>query len=156
MFYDLFKFLHVATIIAAIVLAEGYQLQLLVATRRRDVDAIRSTIAAGELGEKVANPLAAASIVFGVVTALIGGIDLTASWLVASYVALAGAIGFAIIGGYRHLERLKSAADASSPDAPSDELVSAIRSRWTLAVVTLPPLFMLLLVYLMVAKPALW
>jgi hypothetical protein len=156
MSYELLKFLHVATIIAAIVLAEGYQLQLLVVTRRRDVLGIRSTIWAGELGEKVANPLAALSIVFGVMTALNGGIDLTVSWLVASYAALAGAIGFGVVGAFRHLERLKAAAAASSVTTPSEELMSAIQSRWTMAGVVLPPLFMLILVYLLVAKPALW
>ncbi len=154
--FEWLKFAHVVTIIAAVALAEGSILPTLVAARRRDVVGIRSGISVGELGEKFANPLAVVSIGFGIAAALAGQIDLTASWLVATYLLLAGAIGMAVLGGFKHLERLKEAALASPVEAPSSELVALIDHRWTWIVSVWPPVTMGLIIYLMVVKPTLW
>ena len=120
------------------------------------MEAIRQVIALSEIGEKIANPLALISILFGIGAALAGQIDLTASWLIATYVLLGVAIGIGIFGGFRHIEQIKKAALASPSDAASDELVAAIKSRWTFAVSFLPPLIMATIILLMVLKPTLW
>lgn len=150
------KFLHVITIIAAIGLAEGSILPIVLAARRRDVAGLRSAVAVGAAGEKVANPLALISIGFGFAAAIVGQIDLTASWLVGAYVLLAGAIAMGLIGGVRHEERIMAAAEASPTDAPSAELLALLDSKWTGVVAFSPPLLMGGVVFLMVVKPTLW
>ena len=154
--FEWLKFAHVLTIIAAIALAEGTSLPTYLAGRRRDVEGVRQGVILGEAGERIANPLALVSIIFGIAAALAGQIDLTASWLVATYVLLGLAVGFGIVGGFRHIEGIKRVAIGSPTDAPSAELVAALSSLWTIAVVFLPPLIMATIVLLMVLKPALW
>jgi uncharacterized membrane protein len=153
---DWLKFVHIVTIVAAIGVAEAPILPTLVAARRGDVVGIRSAIAAAELGERVANPLALVSIAFGVATALAGGFDLAASWLVGAYLLLALAILLGLVGGFRHEQRIIAAAAASPDDAPSPELQEALDSRWTGAVLFLPPVLMSTVILLMVVKPTLW
>jgi len=150
------KFGHVVTIIFSIGLAEGTILPTLLAARRRDVLGIRAGIAMGEVGEKLANPFLIVSIVFGVGAALTGQIDLTAPWLVTTYLILLAMFALVALGGFRHFERIKEAAAASPVDAPSSKLVRLLDSRWTLALSFLPPLAMAAIVYLMVVKPMLW
>jgi hypothetical protein len=154
--FEWLKFAHVLTIIFAMSLAEGTIVPTYLAGRRRDVEAIRQGIALSEIGEKIANPLALISILFGIGAALAGQIDLTASWLIATYVLLGVAIGIGIFGGFRHIEQIRKAALASPSDAASDELVAAIKGRWTFAVYFLPPLIMATIILLMVLKPTLW
>ena len=154
--FEWLKFAHVLTIIAAIALAEGAILPTYIAARRGDVEGIRQGIAVSEIGEKIANPLALVSILFGIAAALAGQIDLTASWLVGTYVLLGIAIAVGIFGGFRHIEQIKKAAIESPTDAPSVALEAALSSRWTLAVSFLPPLIMATIVLLMVLKPTLW
>jgi hypothetical protein len=150
------KFLHVVTIIAAIGLAEGPILSIFLAARRRDVPALRTSIQAGLTGEKVANPLALLSIAFGIGAALVGQIDLTVPWLVTSYALLASAILMGLVGGFRHEERLKAAAETSPSDEPSDELLALLNSPWTGILAFAPPLIMGAVVFMMVVKPQLW
>lgn len=155
--FEWLKFLHVVTIIFTVTLAEGYILGLVLAARRRDVQTLRVLIAASEVSDRASNPLLILSILFGIGAALTGQISLTAPWLVASYVVLvAGFAGIGLLGGFRHLERIKEASLASPVDAPSDELVALLEHPWTAAVSYLPPLLMGTVVYLMVVKPQLW
>jgi hypothetical protein len=150
------KFAHIITIIAAIGLAEASILPIVLAARRGDVVALRGAMAAGQLGEKVANPLALISIAFGIGAAIVGQIELTTSWLVGAYVLLATAIGLGLVGGFRHEERIVAAAGASPSDRPSAELQRLLDARWTGVVAFGPPLLMGGVVFLMVMKPNLW
>ena len=155
--FPLLKFLHVVTIIYAIVLAEGTIFHVWVAARRRDVPALRHALHDGERGDRWSNPLVLLAIVFGVLAALAGEIDLTAPWLVGAYALLV--IGFGLIGlggGLRHYERLKHAAEASPDDAASAELIGLINHPWSYIGTFVPPALMAALVYLMVVKPNLW
>ena len=117
--FEWLKFGHVLTIIAALALAEGTILPTYLAGRRRDVEAIRQGIARGKMGEKIANPLALISILFGVGAALAGRIDLAASWLIATYVLLGVAISIGIFGGFRQRRRTPTYRYASSENSRS-------------------------------------
>lgn len=155
--FEWLKFLHVVTIIGAITLAEGSILMILLAARRRDVVGLRVLLAASEASDRASNPLLLVSIVAGVAAALTGQISLTAPWLVASYVVIViGFVGLGFGGGFQHIERLKEAAVASSPEQPSDELIRLLDHPWTGLVSFVPPLLMATLVFMMVVKPALW
>ena len=155
--FEWLKFVHVVTIIGAITLAEGSILAIILAARRRDVAGLRVLITASEVSDRAANPLVLASLAFGVAAALTGQISLTAPWLVTSYgVLLVAFVGLGLGGGFRHTERLKLAAEASSPDQPSEELVQLLNHRWTGLITFVPPLMMATVVFLMVVKPTLW
>ena len=154
--FEWLKFAHVVTIIAAVGLAEGPILPALVMVRRRDVVGIRKMLAAGHIGDRAANVLTPVAIIFGILAALAGEIDLTAPWLLATYAILAGAILLGAGGGFRHLERLEAAANASPENAPSAELEALIRHPWTTVVMYLPPALMGTVVGLMVIKPQLF
>lgn len=155
--FELLKFLHVVTIVFTVTLAEGSILTILLAARRRDVTELRVLLAASEVSDRASTPLLAASVLFGIGAALTGQISLTASWLVASYVVIvAGFAGIGLLGGFRHIERLKEAALASPADAPSGELVALLDHPWTGLVTFVPPVMMATLVFLMVVKPILW
>jgi len=154
--FEWLKFGHVITIIWAITIAEGPILPMIVMVRRRDVAGLRTMIAISRLGERAANPLVLVSIGFGIAAALTGQIDLTASWLLAAYAVLVGAILLGALGGFAHEHRLEEAALASPTDAPSPELEALLRSRWTTALLYVPPLLMATIVLLMVTKPTLF
>jgi len=155
--FQLLKFLHVLTIIGAIVLAEGTILHIWVAARRHDVLALRHAIEESERGDRLSNPLVVLSIIFGVAAALAGQIDLTAPWLITAYgVLILGFVGLGLGGGLRHIERLKGAVAASPVDKPSAELVALVNHPWSYVVTFGPPTLMAALVYLMVVKPNLW
>lgn len=150
------KFAHIITIIAAIGLAEAPILAIVLAARRRDVVALRGAMATGLVGEQVANPLALVSITFGIAAAIVGQIDLTASWLVGAYLLLAAAIGLGLFGGFRHEERIVAAAEASPTNRPSAELERLLDAPWTGVVAFGPPIIMSAVIFLMVMKPNLW
>ena len=155
--FQLLKYLHVLTIIGAIVLAEGPILHIWVAARRHDVAALRHLIEESERGDRLSNPLVVLSILFGVAAALTGQIDLTAPWLITAYaVLILGFVGLGLGGGLRHIERLKHAAETSPVDAPSTELVALIDHPWSYVVTFGPPTLMAVLIYLMVVKPNFW
>ncbi|MCV0403638.1 MAG: DUF2269 family protein [Chloroflexi bacterium] len=155
--FEWLKFVHVVTIIATVTLAEGTILGILLAARRREVRTLRALLQVSEVSDRAANPLLVISLLFGVLAALAGQISLTASWLVVTYVLIVvgfGAIGLG--GGFRHLERLKRAAESSPPDQPSHELTRLLDHPWSGAVTVLPPVLMGTIVFLMVMKPDLW
>jgi hypothetical protein len=154
--FQLLKFGHVVTIIAALALAEGSFLPTLIAGRRRDVQGIRAGIAVGEVGERIANPLALISIALGIAAALAGQIDLLTSWLVVAYLLLVLAVLLGVGGGFRHVARIKRAVEESPPDQASAELVALIDHPWTWLVTLGPPMLMGSIIFLMVVRPSLW
>jgi hypothetical protein len=101
----------------------------------------------------VASVLIVVGIVFGVIAALTGQMNLLQGWLVASYVAvaLAFAVGLTITDPW--VARLERTAAESPDHEPSDELRAVIddgRARiasWTLG------LLIAVIVFLMVVKP---
>jgi hypothetical protein len=152
--YTLTKFGHIATLFFAVALAISGEIVVRRVAASRDVRAIRTTVArVAPVSGKLAGMLMMAGIALGVVTAIVGGLDLLRPWLVMSYLAVAAAfvIGATITDPW--IERLGSTAEQSSEDAPSEELNRVIddrRARYaTVALMAL----IVLLVFLMVVKP---
>lgn len=129
----IFKVLHILTMFAAVTLLVGEHLFYAAAVWRQDV---RALAAIRRLSVKplylagapvVAMGLLLAGVVFGLLTALTGGFDFLAGWLIAAYVLVALIL---IIGGSPWVRRLAQIADdavkAEAGQRPVEEVVRAM------------------------------
>jgi hypothetical protein len=127
------KFLHIASMFAAVSIFVGQGMLSGLVARSGDVRALRRVLSIEDRFAPVGGGIFLLGIVFGFITAISGDLDLTATWLVIGYV-LAAAIfvtGFAYHMPYA--TKLKAAAEASPGDRASNELralVDAPTGRW--------------------------
>jgi hypothetical protein len=130
----IFKALHILSMFAAVTLLVGEHLFYAAAVWRRDVRALaairRLSVRPFYLAEGapvVAVGLLLAGVVFGLLTALTGGLDLLAGWLIAAYVLMAAIL---VLGGspwVRRLARLgDEAIEAEAGGRPVEEVVQAM------------------------------
>jgi hypothetical protein len=149
-----FKYLHVVTMFFAVALALSGEMVMRRVAASNDVRAIRTTVTRVKpLSGPIASVLFMTGVVFGVLAALAGQIDLLRPWLVLAYVAFVAAvvIGVTIIDPW--VARLERTAAESPDDEASDALRAVVgdpRARagsWALSGM------IALLVFLMVVKP---
>jgi prepilin signal peptidase PulO-like enzyme (type II secretory pathway) len=149
-----FVFLHVLTMFAAVAMAYGPTLLMMVAGRRQDVRALRAITATyNTLGERVIGPTFGIGILFGFAAIVFHGFDPLQGWLVIAYVLVVLALVITFKFTSPWLAKVQAAAEASPDDAPSrelDELLNSPRNRLLLAV---DALLIVLLIADMVLKP---
>jgi uncharacterized membrane protein len=150
----IWKFLHIACMFGAVTLIAGSALVVGGVLRSGNVQAIRRVLAVERrLTNMVGAPLFIAGIAFGFITALSGGFDLTARWLLLAYVLVAANFANGI-GLYEpHAKRLAAAAEASDVTTPSPELRALIGSRRTWLVPSMDLALWLAIIFVMVVKP---
>jgi hypothetical protein len=150
----IFVFLHVLTMFVAVALAYGPTALMVVATRNRDVRALRSITATyNRLGERVIGPTFGIGILFGFAAVFFHGFDPLQGWLVIAYVLVVLAIVVTFKFTSPWLGRVQAAAEASPDDQMSmelSELVNSPRNRILLAV---DALIIVALIADMVLKP---
>ena len=148
------RFLHIATMFFAVAMAVSGEIVLRRVAASRDVRTIRVVVdRVKPLSGNLANALFLTGLVFGILAALAGQIDLLRPWLISAYVAfgLAILVGATITDPW--VSRLEKAAAASPEDAPSAELLEVIADpRARLATGALMAL-VVILVFIMVVKP---
>lgn len=154
---DLFvvaKYLHIVSMFFFVAMAVSGEVVVRRVATSHDVAAIRTVVGRVRLlTGPIATGLLLAGVVFGVIAALAGEINLLAPWLILAYVTFIGAmvVGFTVTDPW--VGRLEKAAAASAGDAPSGELVAVIDepiARWgTWALMGL----IATLVFIMVVKP---
>ena len=153
-FFVAFKYLHVVSMFFAVALAVSGEIVVRRVAQSGDVRAIRTTVEKVKpLSGPIATGLFLAGVVFGIIAALTGQIDLLRPWLIAAYIAfiVAVAIGIAITDPW--VARLEQAAGASPDGAGSPELVAVVEDRrarigaWALQGM------IAFMVFLMVVKP---
>jgi hypothetical protein len=147
------KFLHIASMFAAVSIFVGQGMLSGLVARSGDVRALRRVLSIEDRFAPVGGGIFLLGIVFGFITAISGDLDLTATWLVIGYVLAATIFvtGFAYHMPYA--TKLKAAAEASPDDRASNELralVDAPSGRWVNA---FDGVVWLALIYVMVAKP---
>lgn len=144
------KFLHIGSMFIATTLAVGPLVVFTLILRSGDRSAIGRAFGFAEHVARAGGIFYGLGIVFGIVAALTGSIDLTAKWLLSAYVivVLLGAHGFYAERWMRQVER---AADASG-----EELSAWQRSSRPLWSVGAAVLLALAVVFVMVVKPTLW
>lgn len=152
--YLILKFLHVGSMFVATALAIGPIAVFVLVLRSGDLAAIRRAFRYAEGVSRAGGVAYGLAVIFGIVTALNGGIDLSASWLVIAYGLLAALIMTNLYAD-RWLKAVARAAEASS-NAPSPELMRWVRARspaWSLAAAGT---ITLAIVFVMVVKPTFW
>jgi uncharacterized membrane protein len=127
--YNLFKFLHVA---GAIVWVGGViTLTTLNVRLAHEADGAQAALAraSGALGRVLVGPAAALTLIAGIVTTAVGGIDMGALWISWGFtgIVVSIALGATVI---RRTTAALEAALAGNPGA-TPERVAALRSRLT-------------------------
>lgn len=107
----------------------------------------------GLLREGSSLVIAHPGFVVGFVTALTGGFDLTARWLVLAYVLVAANFLNGIALYEPHLKRIAAAAEASDDSTPSPELRALIDSPRTRIIPALDVFLWATIIFVMVVKP---
>jgi len=152
MTYLVLKFLHVGSMFLATALAIGPIVAFVLILRTGDAATIRRAFRFAEPLSRVGGISYGLGVVFGIATALNGGISLTTTWLVTAY----GLLGLLIVTNLyadRWMRAVHSAAEATSGDMSSAELEhwqTSARPVWSLAAAIA---ITLALVFTMVVKP---
>ena len=148
------KFLHITFMFFAVALAISGEIVVRRVAGSSDVRAIRVVVSRVKpLSGNVATVLFLGGLVFGILAALAGQIDLLRPWLIAAYVAfgLAILIGATVTDPW--VSRLGTAAAASPDDAPTAELVEVIDDPKARFARGLLMALIVILVFIMVVKP---
>jgi len=120
------KFLHIACMFVAVGLFVGGGILNNRVQQSRDVRAIRTVIAAESRIAPVAGVLMVLGIIFGFATAVAGGFDLLAPWLLVTYGLVLVIILIGALYHGPHDKNLEEAATESGEAQPSDELLTLI------------------------------
>lgn len=151
-----FKFLHIASMFAAVTLIFGSIVFLDLLARRADAAAYLRLDELVKRTDIVAIGLFLMGLVFGFATALTGEFDLTASWLILAYVLVAGIFVegiFITIPRYNHIREV---ATNSDPAVAGDAIARLVRDPGHVALVTIVGMLWLGVIYVMVVKPTLF
>lgn len=149
----IFQFLHVLTMFAAVAAAMVPEVVLHTLARRGDVAALRGFVPISGAAGKAIPILFVVGLIFGLIAAVVGGINLLQPWLVASYVvfAIAMATGALLSGPWA--VGVAEAALASPADTASPELQAAIHDRRGVISTAILMTAIVVIVFLMVVKP---
>jgi hypothetical protein len=149
----LLKFLHVGSMFLATALAVGPSVLLYLVARGGNLDAIRRAFGHVTSVFRAAGALYGLGLLFGFLAALNGQLDLTASWLVTAYVL----VGILIVFNLWFERWTRRVETAVADDArAATELPVAIDSRAPIYALAGMVTVTLLLVFVMVVKPALF
>ncbi len=92
-------------------------------------------------------------LVFGLLAAWAGELDFFQPWLIGAYIIFAIAMATGVLVGGPWAVRMAAAADQSGTDAPSPALTAAIHDRRGVISTTILMLSIIVIIWLMVAKP---
>lgn len=121
--------------------------------KSENVGAIRSAYAVAATRGKIFGPLAMVVALVGFGVAAMRGIPLNSGWLIASYVDFVLLMGLGFGYHARTEVKIYNLAMASSLDAPSPELKSAIHDPLEMPMGIVSMVLWIALFYLMIAKP---
>ncbi|HEX6261975.1 MAG TPA: DUF2269 family protein [Actinomycetota bacterium] len=145
-------FLHILSMFLSVTASLGGDWLLLIAIRRRDLEAMRAARSVWGSVEAFGFTTLFLGIAFGLIAAVVSDLDLTQGWLVAAYVLVGSGILLGLAFGPYH-KRLVAALDASDGDRPSPELSVLLASPRPRVATALSSLFLVLIVADMVLKP---
>jgi hypothetical protein len=150
---DLWKFGHVAAMFAAVSIFVGQGMLEGAVARSDDVRALRRVLAAEDRFGPVGGGVFLLGIALGLVAAIVGNFNLTATWLVIGYVLAAIILVNAFAYHIPTANKLKALSDASPDDDPSPELRAAIDAPIGAVMIVFDTLVWLALIFVMIAKP---
>jgi hypothetical protein len=147
----LLKFLHVGSMFLATALAVGPSILLYLIARTGNLDAIGRAFGHATSVFRIGGALYGVGLVFGFLAALSGQLDLTARWLITAYV-LVGVLIVFNLGFERWTRRVEKAVES----AAATDVADAIRARAPIYALTGMVVLTLLIVFVMVVKPAMF
>jgi uncharacterized membrane protein len=150
---DLWKFGHIAAMFAAVSIFVGQGMLEGAVARSGDVRALRRVLAAEDRFAPAGGGIFLLGIALGVVAAIVGGFDLTETWLVIGYVLAAIILVNAFAYHIPTANKLKALAAASPDDEPSPELRAAVAAPIGVLMNVVDGVVWLALIFVMVAKP---
>jgi hypothetical protein len=151
--FTLFKFLHILTMFLAVASAAVPEVVLHRVARSNSVPAIRVVAGIATTLGKLLPLFFVGGAVFGLLAAATGELDFFAPWLIAAYIVfiIAMATGGALTGPWAG--KMAAAAQASPDGAPSAELTALIHDRNALMGSVVLMSSIVIIIFLMVAKP---
>jgi hypothetical protein len=150
---QLWTFLHIVSMFAAVSLTIGGSIFALEARRRRDLGALRAYFRLSGRMEAISTIALGAGIVFGLVAASVGNLNLLAGWLVLAYLLVALAFGVGMASA-PYFNRLRAALDSSEGESPSVELERMLGSPVPYVLTGFSILILVVIIADMVFKPA--
>lgn len=151
--FVLFKYLHVLTMFAAVAAAFVPEIWLHSIARRGDVNTIRGFLPLTAQVGKLIPVLFVSGLIFGLLAAWAGELDFFQPWLIGAYIIFAIAMATGALVGGPWAGRMADAAFESPTDAPSPALRAAIHDQRGVISTTILMLSVIVIVFLMVAKP---
>jgi uncharacterized membrane protein len=152
--YLVLTFVHVGSMFLATAFAVGPILVLVLVLRTGDAQTVHRAFSFAEPIARAGGILYGLGILFGVFTALNGGIDLTSGWLVTAY-PLVGLLAANGLYAERWMGQVERAAERSVVDVDSAALETWRRSRTPLWSLGATIAITLVIVFVMVVKPVL-
>ena len=152
----IFKFLHIASMFAAVTLIFGSIVFMDLVARRGDAATYLRLDGLAQRTDMIAVGLFLMGLVFGFATALTGAFDLTASWLILAYVLVAAIFVegiFITMPRYNHIREVASNAD---PAVAGEAIARLVRNPAHVALVTMVAILWLGVIFVMVVKPSLF
>jgi uncharacterized membrane protein len=147
----IFKWLHIGAMFMATALAVGPFVVLYLVARSGDLWSIRRAFSFSTTIGRIGGAMYGLGILFGIVAALTGAIDLTAKWLLTAY-ALVLLLGVNGLLAERWMGRVHAAAEAGG----SDEVERLVRAPSVVTLLTIMVVVTLAIIFVMVAKPTLF
>ncbi len=147
------KFLHIVAMFGAVTLVVGSIVFLDLMGRTRDIAAYRRLDAITQRTDMAAVALFLAGIVLGFATALAGGLDLTAGWLILAYVLVAALFVEAFVFTIPCYARIREAANDADETRAAAEVNRMLRTPHHLALVAVVVLLWTSVIFVMVVKP---
>ncbi len=148
------KFLHILAMFSAVTLIFGGVVFLDLVARTRDVVTYRRLYAVWERSDTAALVLFVAGIVLGLLTAITGGFDLIASWLILAYVIVVAIFVDSFLFTGRWYNRIKEAANRPDPDEAAEEVRRLIGTPRHIAALGISTALWAGIIFVMVVKPS--
>lgn len=149
----IFVFLHVLTMFTAVALAYGPAALMVVASRNRDVRALRGISRTYDQLGRWIGPAFGLGILLGFAAVFFQQFDPLQGWLVIAYVLVGVALVMTFAFTNPWLKKVEAAAHASPDDQMSDELAALVNSPRNQALLAFDALLIVLLIADMVLKP---
>ncbi len=152
----IWKTLHILSMVTMVTAFIGAEVFYAAAMRKRDVTAlafVHRTVERTGLGFVALGGLVA-GVVFGVLTALTGGFDLVAGWLIVAYVLVGAFLVNAALIGARVVHIAKEAVEADEGKRPAEEVIGAMASSRAVFLVVVNAIIFLAVIADMALKPS--
>jgi hypothetical protein len=149
----IFKFLHIASMFTAVAISFGPAVLLRFSARGGNVRSIQGVAETTVRLARFIGPVFVLGVVFGLITAFLGGFNFLAPWLLIAYVLFVAGVIVGAGGEGPYTARVAAAAAANPGDTPGPELTAVLSSPRAGQLFWLFALLVAAIIFDMVIKP---